>query len=127
MSTQLYARQTNGALTRAHRLRREKTDAEDRLLNALRSAFPALKWHHHIPVGPDYADILCFSAKLIIEVDGERPVLDGTRAREFQGGGYRVLRCRQTDVLGNPDGVIATVAQVVGEAPRPDGIDGAAR
>ncbi|MFZ8341029.1 endonuclease domain-containing protein, partial [Staphylococcus aureus] len=57
-------------MARARDLRRTGTEAEQRLFRALREAFPALKWRRQVPVGPYFADLLSFGAKLVIEVDG---------------------------------------------------------
>ncbi|WP_423605533.1 endonuclease domain-containing protein [Sphingomonas sp. MS122] len=67
----LYANQPSGTVPRARQLRRDAPEPERRLLRALREAFPAHKWRHQAPVGPFYADILCFSEALVIEVDGD--------------------------------------------------------
>lgn len=67
----LHANQPIGTVPRARALRREAPAPERRLLRALREAFPTLKWRHQAPVGPFFADILCFSERLVIEVDGD--------------------------------------------------------
>ncbi len=111
---QLYEDQPSGTVTRARELRREASEPERRLLRALREAFPDLKWRHQAPVGLFYADILCFSAKLIVEVDGDDHMLkikaDAMRTRFLNNQGYRVIRFANADVMGNMDGVIASIS-----------------
>ncbi|WP_375401903.1 endonuclease domain-containing protein [uncultured Sphingomonas sp.] len=109
-----YANQPPGTITRARELRRNASEAEKRLLRALREAFPTLKWRHSVPFGPYYADILCFSAKLVIEIDGgqhgEAHAYDERRTRHMNAEGYQVLRFWNNDVLANTDGVIAQIS-----------------
>ena len=109
----LYEDQPSGTVARARDLRRDASDAEKRLLRALRAAFPDLKWRHSVPFGPYYADILCFSEKLVIEVDGgqhgDARAHDDRRTRFMNAEGYRVLRFWNNDVLSNTDGVIEAI------------------
>ena len=110
----LYENQPGGTVARARSLRRNATEAEKRLLRALRESFPALKWRFQAPVGPYYADFLCFGARLVIEVDGgqhsEAEGYDARRTRFIEDEGYTVLRFWNNDVLGNTDGVITSIA-----------------
>jgi very-short-patch-repair endonuclease len=110
----LYHDQPSGTVDRARELRRGASDAERRLLRALREAFPDRKWRHSVPFGPYYADILCFAEKLVIEVDGgqhgEACAYDERRARHMEAQGYRTLRFWNDDVLSNTDGVIAVIS-----------------
>ena len=109
----LYQIQPSGTVTRARDLRRNATDAEKRMLRALKKAFPALKWRRQAPLGPYYADFLCFGAKLVVEVDGgqhsEAAQYDERRTRFIESEGYRVLRFWNNDVLENVEGVIASI------------------
>jgi very-short-patch-repair endonuclease len=110
----LYANQPIGTVPRARQLRRDAPEPERRLLRALKSGFPDLKWRHQVPVGPFYADILCFSARLVIEVDGDthadRDELDAARSKVIESEGFRVLRFSNPDVMENLEGVLAVVA-----------------
>lgn len=115
----LYAKQPIGTVPRARRLRREAPEPERRLLRALREARPALKWRHQTPVGPFYADILCFSERLIVEVDGDDHATkikrDATRTRFLQTEGYHVIRFTNADVMEALDGVVQTIASTVAD------------
>ena len=110
----LYQNQPSGTASRAKQLRRDASSPERRLLRALREALPARKWRHQVPVGPFYADILCFSEALVIEVDGDTHAgnveRDAARTRFIESEGYRVLRFWNRDVLENIEGVIAQIS-----------------
>ena len=110
----LYANKPIGTVPRARQLRRDAASPERRLLRALREALPELKWRHQTPVGPFYADIMCFSESLVIEVDGDthadRAEEDAARTRVIESEGFHVLRFSNGDVMENIDGVLAHVA-----------------
>ena len=106
---QLYQDRPSGTVNRARQLRRDAPEPERRLLRALREAHPHLKWRHQAPVGPFYADILCLSEKLVIEVDGDThadSASDAARAAFVARAGFRTLRFTNADFMQNPDGVI---------------------
>lgn len=113
----LYANQPSGTVPRARQLRRDAPEPERRLLQALREAFPAHKWRHQAPVGPFYADILCFSEALGIEVDGDTHAgsesRDAARTAIIATEGYRVIRFTNDDVMRNIDGVLSSVAALL--------------
>jgi very-short-patch-repair endonuclease len=110
----LYANQPIGTVPRARQLRRDAPEPERRLLRALRETWPNLKWRHQAPVGPFYADILCFAVKLVIEVDGDthadRAARDASRTKIMAAAGFNVLRFANGDVMTNLDGVIDSVS-----------------
>lgn len=71
--------------------------------------------HHRNDVGY-FADYVCYESDLIIEVDNplnaERA--DDTERNEyFATGGYVVLRFRDKEVLGNPNGCVAKIAAAI--------------
>ena len=96
------------------------TDAERVLWRALRSAYPHLHWRKQVPLGPYFADFLCHSAKVVIELDGGQHATahayDEARTRFIEHQGFRVLRFWNNDVLGNPDGVLQVIAQRLSES-----------
>lgn len=67
-----------------------------------------------MPVGPFYADILCFSERLVIEVDGDTHATaheyDAGRSRFIEREGYRVIRFANTDVIQNLEGVLTQIS-----------------
>ena len=109
-----YANQPIGTVPRARQLRRDASEPERRLLRGLKEAFPQLKWRHQVPVGPFYADVLCFSERLVIEVDGDSHAIadgyDHRRTTLIESDGYRVLRVANADVMTNLNGVLTVVA-----------------
>ncbi len=112
----LTKRQLLPALTpfRARDLRRNATEAEKLLWRALREAFPSVKFRRQVPLGRYFADFCSHSAKLVIEVDGgqhaETEAYDDARTSFIEAEGYRLLRFWNNDVLGNVEGVIASIA-----------------
>ena len=116
---QNYRNLPGGAVSRARELRRNRTEAEDKLWYALREQLPQYKWRFQVPFHPHYCDFACLSAKLIVEVDGgqhdENRAADERRTRHLQKQGYRVLRFWNHDVLSNIDGVIEAISLSVRE------------
>ncbi|WP_374943191.1 endonuclease domain-containing protein [Sphingomonas sp.] len=109
-----YDNQPSGAVNELRRLRRQAPEPERRLLRALRESFPHLKWRHQAPIGPYKADVLCFSERLVIEVDGDThantAAYDAARTCLIEREGYRVLRFTNADVMQNVEGVIAQLS-----------------
>ncbi len=118
----LYEDRPSGTVDRARKLRRAAPEPERRLLRALREASPTLKWRHQSPVGPYFADVLCFSEKLVIEVDGDThadgAAHDDARAAFMRGAGFRTLRVANAEVMENLEGVLTRILSAV----RRDGV-----
>ena len=105
---------------RARALRRDMTDAERKLWNALRGRrLAGAKFRRQVPVGPYVADFLSRRYRLAVEVDGGRHGGPGDRRRDaaFAALGYRTLRFWNFEVLSNPDGVLETIARALAETP----------
>ena len=117
MTMENYRNLTSGTVSRARQLRRDRTEAEDRLWYALRERLPAHKWRFQTPFHPYHADFVCMKARLVIEVDGgqhgARKASDDRRTRHFEALGYRVMRFWNHEVLSNTDGVIASIADTL--------------
>jgi len=100
-------------LTRiAQRLRREPTEAEKRLWSRLRSKQIGARFIRQFQIGDHVADLVCRSARLVIEVDGSQHVdcpEDDERTRKIEAFGYRVIRFWNSDVLSNTDSVIEAI------------------
>ncbi|AEG50795.1 protein of unknown function DUF559 [Sphingobium chlorophenolicum L-1] len=111
----------SGSVSRAKTLRRNATEAEKRLWNALREKLPEAKFRRQVPHGPYVADFLNFAAKLAIEVDGathaERTEQDAARTRYFEAQGYQVLRFWNHEVLNNIGGVVTAIATALSPSP----------
>ncbi|MAF96631.1 MAG: DNA (cytosine-5-)-methyltransferase [Rhodospirillaceae bacterium] len=98
----------------ARRMRKNPTEAEHRLWGFLRGKqIGGFRFRRQAPIGPFIADFVCFSAKLVIELDGGHHALqadeDEARSRWLEAQGFRVLRFWNNDVLGNADGVAETI------------------
>ena len=82
------------ALQRARDLRRQDTDAEARLWNALRAGrLEGLKWKRQVPLGPYLLHFLCREAGLVVEVDGghhaDQAAYDDRRTAFIERAGLR--------------------------------------
>jgi very-short-patch-repair endonuclease len=113
------------AIARARELRREDTDAEARLWNALRARrLGGWKWKRQVPWGPYFVDFVCVEAGLVVEVDGgqhsDRVEYDERRTAYLARSGLRVLRFWNTAVLTNRDGVCLTILDACGGEHRGD-------
>jgi len=105
--------QTSTSVTRARNLRRNDTEAERRLWEAIRNRrLLGFKFVRQLPVGPYVADFACRECKLIVEVDGathgsETELrYDEKRTAFLQAEGFRVMRCWNDDVFTNLEGVL---------------------
>ena len=90
------------------RLRRNKTEAEDRLWLRLRNRqLESAKFRFQTQVGDFVPDFLCSDAMLIVELDGGQHSPDADAARTFalEAAGYTVFRFWNNDVMANTDGV----------------------
>jgi very-short-patch-repair endonuclease len=106
-------------------MRREDTDAEARLWNALRAQrLGGWKWKRQVPFGPFILDFLCREAGLVVEVDGgqhvERFSYDQRRTDYLRRSGLRVLRFWNSEVLTNREEVCASMLVACG-GERPSG------
>jgi adenine-specific DNA-methyltransferase len=105
----------------ARRLRRDQTDVERKLWLALRSRrFYGFKFRRQQPIGPYIVDFVCFEAKLIVELDGDRHgsaqglARDAARTRCLQQDDFRILRFANRAVNANLDGVLDAIARAMG-------------
>jgi very-short-patch-repair endonuclease len=107
-----------GARERARNLRRDMTEAEQRLWQMPRSRqTEGYRFRRQMPIGGFIADFICHAAKLIVEIDGGQhdpsSEAEASRTRFLEAEGYRVLRFRNNEVLDNPEGVRAAVADAL--------------
>jgi very-short-patch-repair endonuclease len=97
----------------ARRLRVNQTDAETVLWNRIRNRqIDGHKFVRQEPIAGYVCDFVCRERLLIVEVDGGRhneSATDVIRDRRLAEDGYRVLRFWNNDVLGNLEGVLATI------------------
>jgi len=101
----------------ARRMRRQPTEAEERLWRELRGRrLDGIKVRRQVPFDPYVADFLCAEAMLVIEVDGSQhggSARDEGRTRFFNAKGYRVLRFWNDEVLREMDAVCTTIIAYV--------------
>jgi len=97
----------------ARKLRREMTEAEERLWRELRSRkLDRIKFRRQMPVGRYVVDFVCVEAGLVVEIDGTQHAgseRDAARDAELRARGFRVLRFWNDDVLRDLDAVCDTI------------------
>jgi len=108
--------------SRSRRLRRNSTDAEKKLWNALRSRqLNGFKFRRQVEIDGCVVDFLCPARRLIIEVDGGQhtPERDARRSAYLKSQGFRILRFWNLEVLQNLDGVWTTIEEALNMPPHP--------
>lgn len=101
----------------AARLRRDATDAEQRLWQELRGRrLGGHKFRRQWTLQPYVADFCCLEAMLIVEVDGGQHTVahDAARTAALKSRGFRILRFWNNDVLQNLDGVLDVILGALG-------------
>jgi len=100
---------------RARELRRNQTDAEERLWAELRGrGLKSAKFLRQFEIGDFIADFACRGAKIAIELDGGQHAeneRDRGRTRIIEAHGYRVIRFWNNEVMENLEGVLQVIAQ----------------
>jgi very-short-patch-repair endonuclease len=112
----------------ARQLRCDSTDAERLFWSRVRThRLFGHKFKRQQPVGKFIVDFVCFSGKLVVELDGGQHLdCDADRLRDdwLEREGFRVLRFWNNDVLTNIDGVIEMVSMYFSPSPQPSPIKG---
>ncbi|MEW6576738.1 MAG: DUF559 domain-containing protein [Pseudomonadota bacterium] len=111
-------------INRSRELRREASLAERLIWPALSSGkLSGHRFTRQYQIGPYFCDLVCRSAKLVVEIDGFshdlRQGYDARRDSFLRDQGYRVLRFANDDVMHNLEGVVATIALALGPSPSP--------
>jgi very-short-patch-repair endonuclease len=101
-------------------LRHHQTRAERRLWLQLRKKRIADRhFRRQVPLDRYIVDFVCFSLRLIIEVDGPSHDLtageDAIRTRRLEAQGYRIIRFSNEQVMRELDSVVETIRAVVAE------------
>jgi very-short-patch-repair endonuclease len=99
---------------RARILRRDQTDAEQKLWMKLRNRSTlGVKFRRQYPVRPYIADFCALEPGLIIELDGgqhgEMEESDQKRTHFLESLGYRVVGFWNNEVLGDMDSVLERI------------------
>ena len=105
--------------TTARRLRRNETDCERRLWQALRDRrLQGFKFRRQHPIEGYVVDFACTRHHLVVEADdgqhADNPA-DARRTAALRAYGWRVVRFWNNDILENPEGVILTILKVLSD------------
>jgi len=108
-------------LPNVRKLRQCATEAEDALWALLRGRkHLGLKWRRQQQIGIYIADFYCQEKRLVIEVDGgihnttAQQEKDSVKDAHFSFLGMRVLRLKNSEVLGDARGALEKIAKVCG-------------
>src|SRR5436190_24320541 len=99
---------------RARELRRQPVPTEQLLWRHLRGRrFADFKFRRQHPVGPLFADMACHECRLIVELDGETHLGQGShdeqRTEFLRSQGWLVLRFWNTQVYEELEAVLETI------------------
>ena len=103
----------------ARNLRNQATEPEKRLWWFLRAEKLGCKFRRQAAIGPYIVDFVCFSHKLIVELDGPQHSLadaqqyDARRTAWLATKGFRVLRFRNHELDENIHGVVDSICQAL--------------
>jgi very-short-patch-repair endonuclease len=101
-------------------MRHAPTEAERQLWLLLRNRrLVDFKFRRQVPIDHFIADFVCFSARLIVELDGSQhaeSTHDITRDAYLRAQGFRLLRIWNDDILARPDAVLDAVWTALNEA-----------
>ncbi|MCO4091772.1 MAG: DUF559 domain-containing protein [Sphingorhabdus sp.] len=109
---------------RARDLRKQGAPAEIKLWQRLsKRQLDGFKFSRQIPIGPYFADFVCRSARLVVEIDGPshdvQVEYDCDRTEWIEGQGYRLIGFTNGDVMQNLEGVLVMIGQVLAEMSLP--------
>ena len=108
---------------KARSLRGNMPDTEQALWKELRKCRLSRRFRRQFPIPPYIVDFACVEARLIVEADGgqhARPGDHELRDRELRRQGWRILRFWNNEILANRQGVLRTIAEMLGP-PREQG------
>jgi very-short-patch-repair endonuclease len=97
----------------ARRLRREGTEVEKKLWRLLRDRrFSDYKFRRQVPIDSYIVDFVCYSARLIVEMDGSQhadSAADARRDARLIAQGFRILRIWNNDLTHNRRSVLDAI------------------
>ena len=100
----------------AKKLRREQTNVERKLWQALRARqFGGLKFRRQQPIGAYIVDFVCFEARLVVELDGDQHgseqgiVQDRSRTQALEHDGFQVVRFPNHQVSADLESVLDAI------------------
>lgn len=102
----------------ARQLRKNLTDAEQRLWRCLRyRQLNGRKFRRQQPIGPYIVDFACFENRVVVELDGGqhagRSIADEKRTRWLAAHGFRIVRFWNHEVLADIESVVVAVRQAL--------------
>ena len=106
----------------ARKLRRDMTDAEKVMWRLLRARqLSGYKFRRQEPIGQYIVDFVCFSPRLVIEIDGGQHAdptkYEVERTRFLDDEGFRVVRFWNNEALENPEGVCRRILEILATPP----------
>ena len=106
----------------AKAMRAAPTDAERKLWSLVRAGrIEGLKFKRQVPLDGYVLDFVCFETRMILEADGGQHFQSDRDAKHdahFAKIGFVTLRFWNTDILTNPDGVVAAIRAATAGTPR---------
>jgi leucyl-tRNA synthetase len=116
-------------LERAKEMRKNPTDAENALWQALRKKKLDVKFRRQHPIYKYIVDFVCLEKNLIVEVDGKiheyQLNKDAQRTLELeQKKGFKVIRFSNEEILNNLNDVINKIENIVNSLPSMEGWGG---
>ena len=106
-------------MRRAVNLRKNTTQAEEKLWKHLRRKQMTVKFRRQHALGNYIVDFCCIEKKLIIEFDGSQHLdlqeYDEVRTQYLESLGYRVLRFWNNQVMKDINGVILAIEYALEE------------
>jgi very-short-patch-repair endonuclease len=105
----------------ARDLRNQPTDAEKRLWHFLRAGKLGVRFRRQAAIGAYIVDFVCFSHRLIVELDGPQQVEDqgnnhdARRTAWLNSRGFRVIRFRNQALDEDIWGVVEEIERALGE------------
>ena len=114
---------TDRAVRFAKQMRTDATDAERLLWRHLRAhRFGHHKFKRQQPIGPYIVDFVCFSSRVIVEVDGGQHLesaRDAARDEWLRAQRFTVLRFWNNEVMQQSEAVVEKIALHVPLSPVP--------
>jgi very-short-patch-repair endonuclease len=108
---------SQSSIAKARALRCKMTVAEKKFWSLVRDNRFGVKFRRQVPFGPYIVDFFCFSAKLVVELDGsqhdeaEGKEFDFHRDQFLKAHGLTVLRFSNKEFLANQDGVCQVIQE----------------
>ena len=105
---------------RARTFRKGRTLGERMMQEYLRGLRPhGARFRREAPIGPYIVDFAWLSARIVVEVDGASHDLPGRAQRDLErdlflrSHGFRVIRVRDADIIGNSASAFAQIEDAV--------------